>query len=152
MGKIYTFLLALLMLMASAVAAFGQQKAQPEGSIETINSIKGSPAYAEVLLRQTELQADLESFVADYTEENPKVVDARLEFRLLTKAMDRLFAVRPSELSKLSLALGRLLVREAELEVELARQMRKYAADQSEVKRLKRKVEIYSASIKEILG
>jgi hypothetical protein len=45
-----------------------------------------------------------------------------------------------------------LLVREAELEVELARQMRKYAADQSEVKRLKRKVEIYSASIKEILG
>lgn len=148
----YKLVLGVALFAGVSGAIEAQEKGRIDGSTETINSVKGSPAYAEVLLRRTELQADLESFAADYTEENPKVVDTRFELNLLTKANDRLFSVRPSELSRLTLALGKLIVREAQLEVELNRLQRAYNAEHPEVKRLKRKVDIYSASIKELLG
>jgi len=109
-------------------------------------------AFAEVLLRKTELRADLESFLADYTDQNPRVVDTRFELAALDKAVDRLFSVKPTELSKLTLALGKLLVRKAGLETDLSRIERAYSSDHPEVKRLKRKVEIYDSATNEILG
>lgn len=113
--------------------------------------IRSSAAYAEVLLRKTELQADLESFLGDYTEQNPKVIDARFELAALAKDLDRLFAVRPSETAKLTAALGKMIVRKAVLETELSRLMRSYNKDHPEVKRMKRKVEIFDSAIKEVL-
>lgn len=132
---------------------FGQTGDKGKGlSPETITSIKASPAYAEVLLRKTELKADLESLLADYTEQNPKIIDIRYELTELDKAIDRLYSVKPSELSKLTLALGKMLVRKATLETDLLRMGRSYNKDHPEVKRLSRRVEIYESAIKEILG
>jgi hypothetical protein len=145
----FTALAAFLFFAATTVA---QDKNRIVASPEAINSVKSSPAYAEVILRRTELQADLESFTPDYTEENPKIVDIRFELKLLIEANDRLFSVRPTEMSKLTLALGRMMVREIGLEVELHRLQRTYNADHPDVKRAKRKVDIYKAAIKEILG
>jgi uncharacterized protein involved in exopolysaccharide biosynthesis len=142
-----------LLLLAAGVPGFGQTVEKEKAlSSDIVSSIRSSPAFAEVLLRKTELRADLESFLADYTEQNPKILDARFELAALDKAIDRLFSVRPSELSKLTLALGKMLVRKAGLEADLLRLGRTYNDDHPEVKRLKRKIEIYETSIKEILG
>ena len=119
---------------------------------ETVGPIRASAAYAEVLLRKTELQADLEAMLPDYTEENPKVVDARFEIGVLTRDIDKMYAVRPTEIGKLTLALGKLLLKRAALETELQRLQRSYAKDNPEVKRAKRRVEIFDNSIKQILG
>lgn len=144
---------AVIGLLVAAVGGYGQNGDKGKDSPpEHINSIKASPAYAEVLLRKTELSSDLESFVADYTEQNPKIIDIRFELTQLDKAIDRLYSVKPTELSKLTLALGKLLVRKAGLATELLRLQRSYNKDHPEVKRLTRRVEIYEASIKEILG
>ncbi len=140
-------------LFMMGLAAYGQNG--DKGKImpaESVNSIKASPAFAEVLLRKTELSADLESFLADYTEQNLKILDIRFELTELDKSIDRLFSVKPTELSKLTLALGKLLVRKAGLMTELLRLQRTSNKDHPEVKRLTRRVEIYEASIKEILG
>jgi uncharacterized protein involved in exopolysaccharide biosynthesis len=48
--------------------------------------IKASPAYAEVLLRKTELLADLESLLPDYTEASPRVTDLRAELGQIDKS------------------------------------------------------------------
>ena len=147
MNTKHQLILAILGLLVAGAAAYGQTgKAS-----ETINSIKASPAFAEILLRKTELRSDLESFLADYTEQNPKIIDTRFELAELDKAIDRIFSVKPSELSKLTLALGKLLVRKAGLTTELLRTERSYSKDHPDVKRLIRKIEIYESSVKEIL-
>ncbi len=133
------FFVAILIFTASA--AFSQEA----------GPIKSSPAYAEVLLRKTQLQADLEALLADYTEANPKILDLRAELAALNKALERIFAVKPTETGKLTLALGRLLVDQAVLATDLARLQRSYNAEHVEVKRAKRRVEIYEAAINEIL-
>lgn len=113
--------------------------------------IRSSPAYSEVLLRKTELQADLEAFLADYTEANPKIIDIRFEIASLDKSLEKIFGVKPSETGKLTLALGKLIVKRASLETEYARLLRTYNADHPEVKRAKRRVEIFDSAIKEVL-
>ena len=134
---------AILMMAASCL---GQQTPATE-----TGPIRSSPAYSEVLLRRTELQADLEALSADYTEANPKILDLRFEIASLDKSLERVFGVKPTETGKLTLALGRLIVRKAALETELSRLMRSYNKDHPEVKRAKRRVEIFDAAIKEVL-
>ena len=136
------FAAAILLMAVSISFAQADDNAGP---------IKSSPAYAEVLLRKTELQADLESLIADYTEANPKIIDLRFELAALNKSLERLYAVRPTETGKLTLALGKLLVKKAALDTDLNRLQRSYNKEHQEVRRAKRKVEIFEASINEVL-
>ena len=126
--------------------------AEAQKTDEAVGPIRSSAAYAEVLLRKTELQAELEAILPDYTEENPKVIDGRFEIGVLTRDIDRIYAVRPSEIGKLTLALGKLIVKRAAFETELQRLLRTYNKDHPDVKRAKRRVEIFDSSIKQILG
>ncbi len=114
-------------------------------------TIKSSPAYSEVLLRKTELLADLEAVANDYTDANPKVIDLRFEISVLDRSIAKVLATKPSETGKLTLALGKLLVKKAVLETDLARLSRSYNKDHPEVKRAKRRVEIFEAAINEVL-
>ena len=134
------FLIAAMLLFP--VFCFGQQETGP---------IRSSAAYSEILLRKTEIQADLEALSADYTEANPKIVDLRFELGALDKALEKVYGVKPTETGKLTLALGRLIVRKAALETELSRLMRSYNKDHPEVRRAKRRVEIFDDAIKEVL-
>jgi uncharacterized protein involved in exopolysaccharide biosynthesis len=113
--------------------------------------VKFSPAYAELLLRKTEREAELEEFLLDYTDEFPKVKELRFELELLQKQFDKVSAVGASDASKLSLALGKMLVRKTELEVDYWNLLKQYNADHPEVKRAKRKIEVYEKAVKEIL-
>jgi hypothetical protein len=113
--------------------------------------IRSSAAYAEILLRRTEIQADLESFLASYTEAHPKVVDSRVELASLDKSLETIFAVKLTETGKLTLALGKLIVKRAALETEFARLVRNYSLDHPEAKRAKRRVEIFDTAIKEVI-
>lgn len=142
---IRTFAITLVVAFIPLIAA-GQK------TDEAVGPIRASAAYAEVLLRKTEVQAELEAMLPDYTEENPRVIDARFEIGVLTRDIDRIYAVRPSETGKLTLALGKLLVRRAALETEFQRLQRSYNKDNPEVKRAKRRIEIFDNSIKQILG
>src|SRR5688572_30756588 len=122
-----------LLLLSIALVGFATICQAQQPGAET-GPVRSSPAYAEVLLRRTELQADLEALLESYTETNPKVVDLRFELAGLDNAMTRLFGVRPSETTKLTLALGKLLVKRAALETELARLSRSYNKDHPDVK------------------
>ena len=140
LGLLHLTLTLFLAFAAASVAA--QSDAGP---------IRSSPAYAEVLLRKTELQSELEAVLPDYTEANPKVIDLRAELANINKALDRIYAVKPTETGKLTLALGKLIVKQAALQTDLARLMRSYNKDHPEVKRARRKLEIFEAAVNEIL-
>ncbi|CAN5133645.1 hypothetical protein BH20ACI1_BH20ACI1_07100 [soil metagenome] len=145
-------LFTLLFLFSTLVcSAQTSGKTAQSSAKATAQAIRNSPAYAEILLRKTEQTAELEELLVEYTEEFPKVQQLRAELVLLDKEMNRILAVNPSEASKLTLALGKLMLRKVELELDYAKVQKQYTDDNADVKQAKRKVEIFEAAIKEIL-
>src|SRR4051812_37373025 len=96
--------------------------------------VRTSAAYAEILLRKVELQSDIEAFSADYTETNPKLIDAKFELGAIDKEMERLNGVRPSDAAKLTQALGKLVVRKAAIATDYNRLVRSYNKEHPDVR------------------
>jgi uncharacterized protein involved in exopolysaccharide biosynthesis len=144
----------IILLIASVAAVVGQPAATKKSDAEkaAVSTIAGSPAFAELLLKKTELQSNLESLVLEYTEEYPKVKELRFVLGLMDRDIARIAKVKPADSGKLTLALGKLMVRRIELETDLWNLQRSYKDEHPEVKRAKRKVEIYEAAISEILN
>src|SRR6476620_9734047 len=138
--------LILMVVLGSAIAAFAQASATDQ------SAIKGTPAYAEVLLRKTELLADLDAFTPDYTEANPKMLELRAELASIDRSMTRILAVKPPQTSRLSEALGRMMVKKAALDADLQRLSRQYNKDYPDVKRAQRRVDLYESAISDIIG
>ncbi len=149
----FRIILVGLLSIALASVMSGQNAARkPAVEKPTAGASAASPAYAELLLRKTELQSELEGLVLDYTEEFPKVREIRFVLTLMERDAARLAKVKPSDSAKLTLALGKLLVRRIELETDLWNLQKNYNDGHPDVKRAKRKVEIYEAAISEILN
>lgn len=147
--KFKKIIVAAVLLTLFAVSGFSQTKSQP--TVSAVSSVKSSPAYAEILLRKTELTAEYESLLVEYTEEFPKVAELRAELMFLQKDLDRILAVAAADVPKLTTALGKLIVRKAELEKDLWKLQKDYKDDHPDVKTAKRKVQIFESAIREIL-
>lgn len=147
--KVFGIILILSAIFTFSLDASAQSKTVTQKTTATANAAKSSPAFAEVLLRKTELSAELEELLISYTEEFPKVKNLRYEISLLQKDLDKLAAV--TDVSRLSTALGKLIVRRVELQVDVWVLQKQYSDDHADVKRAKKKVEIYEQAIKEIL-
>ena len=116
-----------------------------------LQAVKASPAYAEVLFRRTEVLSELESLLVEYTEEFPKVKALRFEGDLLNKELEKLLAVSPAEASKLTLALGKLIARRIEIETDIWSLGKQFNDQHPDIKRARRRAEIFDAAIKEIM-
>lgn len=145
---------SMIAAMATTAFCFGQTstKQKPPPQPVDVQAIRSSPAYAEVLLRRTELDAELESLLVDYNEEYPKVKEIRFELGLVKKESERLLELKAADVPKLTLALGRLIVRKIELQADLENLRQRLKDEHPDVKKAKRKVEIFENAIKEILG
>jgi uncharacterized protein involved in exopolysaccharide biosynthesis len=118
---------------------------------QTASAVKSSPAYAEILLQKVTLEAELEDLLVTYTETFPKVTETRFRLNIIEQALKKILAVKPSESSKLTLALGKIILQKIEFEAEYEDLRKKYKDEHPDVKRAKRKVEIFDKAIKEIL-
>lgn len=153
--KIKSCLSILLVIFVCTVVHFAQKTVEnklikPNTTNILSQTVRSTPAYAEMLLRKTERESELEEFLLDYTEEFPKVKELKYELELIQKEADKILAVSASETGKLTLALGKLMVRKIELEVDLWNLRNQYKDDHAEVKRARRKMEVYEKAIKEI--
>jgi hypothetical protein len=146
--------LVLLFVLSAGLEVTAQSGTLPSKTSpsDVASAIRSSAAYAEVLVIRTDLEANLESLRADYTEEFPKVREIRIQLDLIKKETDRLFATKSSDTSRLTQALGKLMVRKVELESDLLSLQQQYKDGHPDVVKAKRKVEIYENAIKEILG
>ncbi len=151
-----TFVIIAIVIVASCgMSVRAQIKPKPTPSVTpatTAVTIKATAAYSEVLLRKAELTADLESLLIEYTEEYPKAKSIRIELGFLQKEIDRLLAVAPSDAAKLSTALGKLMIRKAQVETELVKLQADYNEEHPDLKAARRKVEVFESAIKEILN
>ncbi len=151
MIRFFTIIVFILLLAAVQRAQVSVASEAKKNATTTISAAKSSPAYAELLLRRTERESELEELLLDYTEEFPKVKELKFELDLLKKALDKITATSVADAGKLTLALGKLLVRKIELETDLWNLRQQYTDDEPKVKRAKRRMEIYERAIKEIL-
>ena len=147
-----TVLFALLFLFSTLIC-----NAQTTGKTSIIlvknaeQVIKSTPAYGELILQKTEVIAELADLVVEFTEEYPKVVELRTQLALINKEISRLMTINPLEASKLSPALGKLMLRKVEIEMDYEKLQKKYTDDHPDVKQAKRKVDLFEAAIKDIL-
>ncbi|MGI8786783.1 MAG: hypothetical protein ACR2HG_03335 [Pyrinomonadaceae bacterium] len=145
-----------ILILATFFSASFYVRAQAKPSAAapkiTVSPQKSSPAYAELLLRRVERESELEEFLLDYKDDFPKVKEIKFEIDSLQKEMDRILAVNAADAAKLSLALGKLMVRKTELETDLWNLQQQYSDDHPEVKRARRKIEIFEKAIKGILS
>ena len=141
----------LFLLLILSTSLFINAQANPKIVASNNQAAKFTPAYSEILLRKTERESELEEFLLDYTEEFPKVKEIKFELGLINKEMEKILAVGATESGKLTLALGKLIVRKIELATDVWNLRRQYNDDHPEVKRAKRKVEAFEKAIKEIL-
>jgi hypothetical protein len=79
------------------------------------------------------------------------VVETRFRLNILEQALNKILAVKPSESSKLTLALGKIILQKVEFETEYEDLRKKYSDEHPDVKRAKRKIEIFDNAVKEIL-
>jgi hypothetical protein len=144
-----------LVVVSVAVVCNAQTTTNSDSNKTPLNQasavVKSSAAYAEVLLNQTELEADLEELLVAYTLEFPKVKEIRFKLGLLKVEMSKLFAVKQTESQKLTLALGKLIVRKVELEGDLWNLQKQYGDEHPTVKKAKRKVLVYESAIKDVM-
>lgn len=149
------FLLAISVFIFAA--GFCQAQTSAKSDVKTnaaslpISAAKSSPAYAEILLRRTERESQLEELLLNYTEDFPKVKELKYELSLIQKELDKITATSAAEAGKLTQALGKLMVRKIEIGTDLWVLQRQYNNDHPEVKRALRKVEIFDRAIKEII-
>ena len=142
-------LLALCTFAVNTVA--GQVRKPDKPSISVSNTLKHSATFAEVLLRRTELESDLEESLVTYTEEYPKVKEARYELSVLKKELAKLNSVKAGETGKLTSALGKLIVRKATVETDYWVLSSRFTAEDPRVRRAKKKLEIFQRALNEIL-
>ncbi len=143
--------MSLTVILLSVFFVQAQAKSDIKPAPETVKAVKSSAAYAEILLQKTELEAELEDLLVAYTLEFPKVKEIQFQLGLIKIEMDKLFTVKPAESQKLTLALGKLLVRKIELETDLWNLKKQYSDDHPEVKKAKRKVLVFESAIKDVL-
>ena len=149
------FIFGIFLFFSIAGVCFAQSVSKIEAEKTPANTfsqaVKSSAAFGEILLRQTELKADLEDLLLAYNEEFPKIIEMRLQLASLQKEISKLATVKTSETGKLSLALGKLIIRKAEIETDLWKLRQQYSDEHPEVKGTKRKLEVFEKAIKEIL-
>jgi uncharacterized protein involved in exopolysaccharide biosynthesis len=149
--RIIKTLPVILLLLTAVGSSFAQTELKLEKRSGTPDYVKASPAFAEIVLRKAILDAELEELLVRYTEEFPKVIEKRYEISELDKSEDGLSDVPESESSKLSVALGKMLVQRAIYATELEMLTRKYNDAHPEVKRARKKFEIFDKAVKRIL-
>ncbi|MEQ1765043.1 MAG: hypothetical protein ABL984_18095 [Pyrinomonadaceae bacterium] len=137
-------------VVIGSVSVLGQTQPKPVATPPIAQASKATAAYAEVALKRADVEAELESLLVEYTDEFPKVKELKYALTRVDAEGARLASIKSGD--RATAALGKLMVRKVEADVELWKVQQDYADNHPDVRRAKKKVEIYEKAIKEILG
>ncbi|MCO6511063.1 MAG: hypothetical protein J5I65_09745 [Aridibacter famidurans] len=151
MRTTFRALLLTAALLAAAAATYAQNGSAIKDAPEYPEHVRSSPAFAELILRRAVLESELEELLVRYTNDFPKVAEMRFELAEIEAGIGKLLEIPAEKASKLTLALGKMLVQRAEYATELDVLKRKYEDSHPEVKRTARKLEIFDKAVRTIL-
>jgi hypothetical protein len=141
-----------VVVLIGTVSALGQAQPKPVPTPSLAQGAKATAAYAEIALKRADIEAELESLLVDYTDDFPKVKELKYALARVDGETLRIISIKAADRDRATAALGKLMVRKVEAEIALWKLQEDYADSHPEVKRAKKRVEIYEKAIKEILG
>ena len=109
-----------LVAIALAVGASGiVVGCEPKPAEYLLSAPETTPAYAVLVLRKAKIEAELSQLTEELTNEHPTLESKRFELRAIKREMAKMRAVDTSRASKLSSAVGNLILSKVGLVVEL---------------------------------
>jgi uncharacterized protein involved in exopolysaccharide biosynthesis len=110
----------LLVAIALAVGASGIVVGNELQSADCLSSApEATPAYGALVLRKAKVEAELSKLSQELTNEHPSLDSKRFELRAIRREMAKMRAVETPHVSKLSSAVGNLILSKVALQVEL---------------------------------
>ncbi len=85
----------------------------------SLSAPETTPAYAVLVLRKAKVEAELSELSEELTNKHPSLEGKRFELRSIRREMAKMRAIETSHVSKLSTAVGNLILSKVALEVEL---------------------------------
>lgn len=157
MKKVF-YITGFLLIALSFQISYGQKKnrkktpTQQQAQTQPQQfATKATPAYAELVNRKVEVEADYKELLVDYTEENPKVKIKKAELTSINLEMAKIVVMDASMAPKLTASLGKLLLRKIELEREVNELLLKFSEEHPSVIKAKEKVVVLDQEIQKIL-
>lgn len=161
------FRLLFCSILICALAAFSKTAAQKNtktaankpaitGTTVTISNpttskIAETGAFAEVYAAKVEAEADLKVLTMEYPEGTQQVLEKKFERDLLNRQIRWLEALPSSSYSKMTTALGRLLVRKTQAEAAVKTLSENYADQHPALKKAQMRIEIFNSEIQKLL-
>jgi uncharacterized protein involved in exopolysaccharide biosynthesis len=112
--KALLFAIALVFSASATVVGY-----QPKSAEYSLSAPETTPAYAVLVLRKAKVEAELSELSDELTTQHPNLDSKRFELRALRREMAKIRAVETSHVSKLSSAVGNLILSKVALQVEL---------------------------------
>ena len=110
----------LLVAIALVVSASGiVVGCEPKSAEYLLSAPDTTPAYAVLVLRKAKVEAELSQLSEELTNEHPSLDTKRFELRAIKREMTRMRAVETSRVSRLSGAVGNLILSKVAIQVEL---------------------------------
>ncbi|MFV0389174.1 MAG: hypothetical protein ACK5NT_10520 [Pyrinomonadaceae bacterium] len=142
----------LLLAFLSVFFGFASAQAKPENQpFKPTKVLRSTGAFAEVLLRRAELEAEVQEMLESYTEEYAGFRETKYELDRINEELEKMNKVSAEEASKLTAALGKLIVRKCELQADYWAVSQRFSANHPQVKRAKRKFETFEKALQDIL-
>lgn len=141
-----------LLIITTVIFTFSVIANAQTKTAKVSQAVKSSAAYAEVLLRTTELESELQELLVSYTKEFPKVKVLRYELLTLQEDLDNMSNMNATQAKKLTLALGKLLVRKAQLATNYWSLKQRYSDAHPSAKKAKSRLQIYENAVNKILN
>jgi uncharacterized protein involved in exopolysaccharide biosynthesis len=140
------FGLALIVFVFS-LAAHAQQ---PTVAREQPNP-KTTPAYTLLIQRKVNVQAELETVLAEYSSSWPPTKKLQFELDALKGEMKKLAEIDEAQIPKLTNGYGMLLLRRASLESEAQSLSEQEGSEWPSLKQKQRELELLDAELKKLL-
>lgn len=156
MKKVF-YIAGFLLIAFSFQISFGQKRSKnksakpPAPEQPQQGATKSTPAYAELVNKKVEVEADYKELLVDYTEENPKVKIKKAELTSINLEMAKITVMDASMIPKLTASFGKLVLRKIELEREMNELLLKFSEEHPSVIKAKEKVVVLEQEIQKIL-
>ncbi len=138
---------AALIIFVSSIPAYAQQVS---AKVET--NAKTTPAYSLLVQRKVKVQAELETVLAEYSNEWPPAKKLQFELDALEAEMKKVADTDEAQIPKLTNGYGTLLLRRAALDCEIQSLSQEQTSDWPGLKQKRRELELLDNELKKLIG
>lgn len=152
-----------ILLSAIFLNVEAQQKSKPQLSQSTNSETKAEQnpvtkagaqmtlAFAEVFAQKVETEAELKILSVEMTDDAPQITEKKMQHDFLQREIEWLENLPTTMQSKMTLALGKMIVRKIQAEVDEKMLTKNYADEHPLVKKARARLVIYKNEIDKLL-